>query len=436
MTRLAVLLLTAAVLLPGCSHRRNANVAYQSAARESSVHLRFYGYETDIATRTVIEGVIEEFNLSHPEILVTYEGLSLQNGYGDVLGRRLMTQDGNDIFMLTPGLIRQLGWGEQLGDLSDAETLPLYAPELLEPLRDPDGRLLALPLALSPTVLYSNIELLERYGLAVPSDYLEFLWALNVVGQEQAHPLVMDSQESPRVLLALRSLSPVLASGGSDLLERSLVTGDPALGAVFYPGLQLLERIHTFEWASLYPGGTAGETQAVEDFSRGGRPFLIANLRAARPLFQSAGFSFAVTGLPLRDGSDILLLTPDSMVAVNAHSEHREAALHFIEHLTGGDALARYADAIGAASPHRDMPLLADPLLADISQILFIPGNVNEFDVGLNAERSLNLPLEQAALSVLQGTGAQSAAAALTRSVTRRHASSQREEVVGHEGPE
>jgi multiple sugar transport system substrate-binding protein len=306
--------------------------------------------------RAAYEGLIEEFNTSHPNIQVEME-IQPWDVIGQELPAAMATGGGPDI--ATPSFAE----GSIFAYAESGSILPLddaYGSDEGQVERDaiPEAalsaftyqdQLYAVPANFATLLLYHNLDLLEEAGLDGPPetmdelrDYAVQLTETDEAGNVTQHGLALaDNATIP--------MWPILiwAEGGS-------IVNDEGCS-----GLDSPETIQAVQsWADLVinenisPVGLTGAE--ADNLFAAGQAAMEMNGPWATGVYTPAGINYDVAPIPVGDGGPVTLATTVPMV-LNANTEHPEAAYEFFAWWTSQEAQAALSLGSGFPPARTDM---------------------------------------------------------------------------------
>lgn len=337
--------------------RGNQNVEYDDAALSPQVLLTFLGVQYPFENKASIERILNEYSKSHPNILISYEGVPLRT-YSYVLKQRVKTNSVDDVFMVPPVHARRSMPEGVLADLSGLPVLSAYRQEVLSQMRT-DGTVPYVVNSLGAFGLFCNLDMLDRNKLGVPQTLDDFLAACEAFRRAGVTPLVAD-RESLRALLIARCFEPA-AFGDAEGFFRSLDTDAAFLGQTLLEGFRFLALLRDKGYFDA--AGLARPRESMPDmsFSGGGQPFMIGGSWLSPVIGRAQpGFRFSVFPLPVASRGAVVPLGLDTPLAVSSRSVHRRQAIQLVEGLTAPEVIRLYNDGQGCFSPLKDAPLPAD----------------------------------------------------------------------------
>lgn len=411
--RRRLILLTAAVFiacLSGCFGY--PTLEFSDAETDGSrVRLTMFGSKAGKTQVEPLEDILNAFMRENPDILITYEGLSNEDGYPEVLLRRLSTGNADDLFMMNPYTFRTVydsGYvGTLIEDLTDKGFLERYN-DIVKPLMTVEGRVFALPLELGTFGLFVNLSLLEDSGIAAaPGSCADFLSACETLRQKGLTPLPSGTAWASILTLG-RALAPVYLDGNQPGSGRFSSFSGP--GELLFPGLQLMETLTAQGYWANERGSSSWEGD-LDRFASGGCAFLpIPSYQIQRVLDRKPDFRCVYIGLPVADDGRVAMLRAGSPVSVSAASPHKEEALRFLSFLAQPENVAAFAEDQNAFNPLTDVQR-KNPVIRDLTDLILegrcfsdadplIPWNL----VDAAAERSASVLAGQTAEAAASST--------------------------------
>lgn len=336
--------------------RGNQNVEYDNSALSPQVLLTFLGVQYPFENKASIEHILNDYSMSHPNVLISYEGVPLCS-YSRILKQRVKTDSIDDVFMVSLAYARQMPEG-LLADLSALPVLGAYRQEVLEQMRV-GNTTPYVTISLGAFGLFCNLDMLERSKLGVPQTLDDFLAACEAFRHAGVTPLAVN-RESLRALLIARCFEPA-AFGDAEGFFRSLNTDAAFLEQTLLEGFRFLALLRDRDYFDV--GSLAQPRESLPDmvFSGGGQPFMIGGTWLSPVIGKAqAGFRFSAFPIPVAGRGAVVVLGLDTPLAISSRSSHKQQAIHLVEGLTGPEAIRLYNDGQNCFSPLKDAPLPAD----------------------------------------------------------------------------
>lgn len=312
--------------------------------KSQQIVLTYFGDQISGSTISALEDLIGRYQKSIPSVSIIYEGRRSTpqegRGYDELLLCRLDAGYGDDLFIVNAEMIRPLNRKGHLLDLTDFPAVARLNQECLEQ-STVDGKILALPLSFTAYGLFSNLDLLKRYGLSVPSSYPEWLHACDVFVQNGILPIAGNKGFALTVPAMARGLYHLYDSPDFDRLIHDLNEGKTLPSTYMLEGFRLLERFRDRGYISAEDAlGTAPFLGDIDAFLSGKTPFLISTCRMILDFKnRKISFPYALTAIPAKDSGVIAVTGVDFRTSVNAKSRHGDEALAFLHFLTAPESV-------------------------------------------------------------------------------------------------
>lgn len=293
----------------------------------------------------MVERNIESFEAENPGVSVEWLKVSDVPGdsrklYVTGLTAKSPTPDVFAIDVIWAGEFAQRGWLEPLSGHLDAETIAAYNPSFLSA-ATVDGEVFAAPLYVDGTHLFYRTDLLEKYDIAVPKTWEEVISASKIVMEGEGDPQLYGfvSMWAKIEGLFMNWLSFTNGNGASFFdADGNVAVNSPAAIAATQTMVDMLDdKIVPQSILTMKPD------DARTLFQQGRAVFLMVQDFVYTPLSADdspvAG-KFDFTRNPYFEGHADAHSTAMGgwLLAVNANSEHKEAAAKLVEHFTSYDA--------------------------------------------------------------------------------------------------
>lgn len=320
-----------------------------SAAVELSVAGFFGNFEA-------LDQVLNAFNEYYPNVTLSYE----QNG-GDMLVEYLKNNQQIDLFMTDDTNLRYPDWensyvADQCADLTEAGIdLSAVQPELLAECTL-DGKVLRVPFAQNRTGMVVNKTLLEKEGLSVPTNYEDFLTALETLKQAGYTPI----QGPEDVVYSGLAYNRAMTMLGTDpeLLD-ALNAGDEAAVEALTPVFAQIEELKAKGYIrsdvnAEYPADNYDG--AILKFFEGDVPFWICNTEKYSGMkkresksesFSASPFEYAFVDVPMGEDGVYEFVEPWFGFSVNQNSDNYDYAVEFLRFMSGEEQLNTMASVKG-----------------------------------------------------------------------------------------
>lgn len=356
----SAMLVTLAV---GCSGKKSDSASQDNEqpkvkdtvveATADVTNLKMFGFKTG-AEEGAIPELVEAFNTMHPEILVTYEGISNAGGYSDILKTRLASGQGDDLFFANPSYIEQLLQAGYVVDLKDLDVIDEYSP-MVQDLMTINGSIPGLAMEVAVYGVYSNVDLLNEVGIdEVPDTYEAFLYACEKLVDAGKTPFVAASKKGTGMgIFALpKALEPIYTSDEKMSLIGDINNGNVKFGDIMRPGFDLVKNLIDKGYVD---GELALASEGQDDMSafvKGDIGFMPGGSWYAAKIEKVApNMNFVLGSIPVEDDSSNVMVNAGVRVCVNKNLEHVDESLKFLEFFTSLESINAYVDSQNSFSP-------------------------------------------------------------------------------------
>lgn len=177
-----------ALVLTACGPSGGASPGETTSSGGSSepVTITFYSTASEDTAMQRYKDVVASFETAHPDVHVevTFPGSEYEN----LLKTKMAANDLPDVFQ-THGWTRDRYQPYLLG-LSDAPWAKDIAPAMVPNVTADDGTVLALPISQNKAGINVNTDILDQYGIEIPSTWSEFLDAARAVRDKSGGTIV------------------------------------------------------------------------------------------------------------------------------------------------------------------------------------------------------------------------------------------------------
>ena len=341
--------------LTGCSDKTLSKVEVVEKGTQETVTLTFFGNKADESNVHVIEKIMSEFMTKHPDIVITYESMK-GTDYYDILMKRMETGNGDDIFMVDHDSTITLLEEGKLKDLTGLSTIDRYTEDMKEQFIYDDG-IYWLPTTVSAFGLYCNMDMLKEHNQTVPTNRKEFEAACDYFVEKGITPVVANNDISLKTLAIGASYYWQYQNGQSGQLFTDLNSGKIMFGESLSVGISLVDEMLQKKYVD---ADTAKDTQKTSDdleiFAKGENPFMLTGVWASNRLKSDyhAEFNYEVDPLPILEDGSLVVVNPDTRLAVNADSKYPDEAKLFVDYFTQAENLHEFCEDQCSISPLRD----------------------------------------------------------------------------------
>lgn len=349
LSRISAAALALLLTLTGCGPKNRVETF--SGRTQPEVSLTFFGNKYEPGNVTVIEEILTSFMLQDPNVSISYESLK-GSAYYEALRKRMETGHGDDIFIVDHDTALALSQEGLLQDLSGLDTISDLSAPMLDQM-EAGGQILWVPTTVSAFGLYCNLDLLKAHGQAVPENLPEWERVCGYFVEQGIVPIVANNDISLKTLAIARGFYPLYQSGTQREVFRQLSRGEAALSSYLTDGFSLVQRFIDRGYVDAEKALVTKKTSDdLAEFARGESPFLLTGGWAANRVKEmEPGFAFTVVAYPVLDDGAVLVINPDTRMAVNAGSGHVEEAMAFVTHFTQRENIQKFADDQCSFSP-------------------------------------------------------------------------------------
>lgn len=312
--------------------------------------------------------LIDQYNASHDDVQIQVEGLSIKDGYNEVLEKRLASGQGDDLFAINADSVKSFAASGYLCDLADLPACSRLYPAAREQ-AEIDGLVYTIPLTMAAYGMYVNTDLLEKYGLAPPDDYPSWMHCCQVLKENGVTPFAVNRWYAMTVPVMARGLYKLYQSDRCGELAEGLNDGSIPIGDYMLEGFQMFETFLeqgyygddlTREGVDSIPACTTDlqafqeQTVAFAFFSTGVEKYFDD---------EGEGMPYQARGVPALPDGAVCLPSIADRLCVNANSNHLKEALEVAEYMSDATAAELLTDG-GGALPSREgqegMPMGAE----------------------------------------------------------------------------
>lgn len=308
--------------------------------------------------------IIPAFNESYPDIEVLFQPLPPAE-YNAALNAKLAGGTAGDLITARPFdaslALYQEGYLAELSDLSGMENFSDVARSAWT--TDDGSEVFAVPMASVIHGFIYNADIFAELGLSEPETVDEFFAVLDAILADGRYaPLAMGTNDLwEAATMGFQNIGPNYWNGEAGrqaLLDGSQALTDQAYVAVW----EQLAR-----WSQYLPSGFQAQTYPDSQnlFTLGRAAIYPAGSWEISLFNDQADFAMGAFPPPLPAGQDTLYISDhtDIALAMNAATEHPEAARTFLEWMTTAEFAELYSNALPGFFSLADVPIqLSDPL--------------------------------------------------------------------------
>lgn len=403
-TGILVLILAAIFVFSSCGSENEVRNYDDSAGEVTTI--TFFGNKYEPENVTVIEEIISGFMDQYPNIRVSYESLKGED-YFTALTKRMAAGKGDDVFMVNHDIALELNEQGQLAELSELGTIENYSQQMKSQMTT-EGKIYWLPTTVSAFGLYCNVDLLKEHDQKIPENLKEWEAVCDYFVQQGITPIIANNDISLKTLAIGKSFYSVYQKNEQEEVMKKLNDGSELLSESLSVGFTLAEK---FIRRGYIDGEKALKTEKtsddLEEFIKGESPFMLTGAWAStRVKSMNPDFAFQVVPYPVLDEGSLVVVNADTRLAINADSEHRDAAVKFVEYFTQTENIQKFADQQSSFSP------LNDGKPSSVQEIEPLISCYNEGHIVIGSDSLLDLPIweltKEASQQLLSGKSLQS----------------------------
>lgn len=278
-----------------------------------------------------------EYNKSHSNIEITFDGMATADGYDQFLEERLDTDGAVDIFTVNAESVKSIAKKGQFYDLSSLETFGMLSENAKEQALI-GGKAYTIPLDMAVYVMDVNVSLLERHGLEVPRNYDEFLHCCKVLKEQGVTPISLNRWYAMTVPVMVRSLYPIYQSENREELIAGLNSGEIKIGDYMIEGLRMFEMFLNEGYfgdnlVMEEVDALKANTKDEEDFINGRTAFRFFPVTDLVATEMENGDTSILAGIPFLPDGSITMPSISTRLCVNANSRFLKEAVAFVDEI-------------------------------------------------------------------------------------------------------
>lgn len=311
--------------------------------------------------KDMIDQLIAGFNKIHPEIKVDMQLVPFTQLF-QTLEVRLPAGGTPDVYIvdgpLTPSYAAR-GFLLPLDQYFTANDLKAWFPASIDTSKY-QGKLYSIPYATSSAALFYNKAIFKQYGVAMPPANTRLTWEQvaelarkltidsNKDGQVDVWGLLIEQVDRPYQLLPLAQSKGAKAISADGLTTGGYINSKPFIeAATFYSKL-------FNEW-KVSPQGIPDAAKSREYFGNGKAAMMLGAEWNISRLAEFKGLDFGMSPHPYFAGGVAVTPTGSWHVGINAKTTKKDAALAFLDYITGRDAAILWHKLFGHAPARPDV---------------------------------------------------------------------------------
>ena len=363
----ALATLLALPALAGCTPTAPGSVSVTpNPSAEGVTELTFFApMDISASSARYYTSLIDQFNAEHPDIRVSLDVVATADGFNSFLEERLDAGEGDDVFIVNADTVKSL---YHKGHLYDMGTFPVFdqVNDAARAQSTIDGFTYCLPFSMNAYCMYVNTAVLDRYGLAVPTNLEEFLGCCEAIKAAGGTPLALNRWYALTVPAMANGLVAIYGADDAEAKVAQLNRGELKVGDAMAPGLELVERFIDEGWY-----GEGLSTEEVEAMKAGDRDIPAFAAGDAAFMFCTAdtyervdaevpNAPIIATGVPV-EGGMVTLPAVSVRLCMNANGDDLEATREFVDYLSRSEMQGQQAGETGVLPILKGQQLDVDP---------------------------------------------------------------------------
>ncbi len=294
---------------------------------------------------------------------VTYTAEDYQDKTYDDVTLDRARNDMDDIYLLNPDTLRVLGEEGKLKDLSGLECVKNLR-EVVIAANMIDGKLVGIPQEVVAYGLFTNKDMFDQYGLALPETPEDFLECCRVFKENGIETPVGANRWWLETFVLAQAYADLYNGGNTEAEIAALNSGESKYSDYMRPGFEFLQEMidkgYVDAEKALVSEAIEGER---EEFLAGTTPIVMAYWGAANTdtAYGSPDFEMLVIGFPSSRGQ--MPVIPMTGFGVGINAEHGEDALAVLDVMLSDEALQIYAETNRVISPSKNVEVECVPAL-------------------------------------------------------------------------
>ncbi len=370
-----LLALLAALSLTACGGSEpDVNLLPQDEEEERVVNLFSPMEKTDpnaenvARTASDLTVAMAEEKLGITMVYRTYTAEDYQDKTYDEVTLDRARNNMDDLYLLNPDIVLALGAEGKLMDLSGLDSAKNLR-DIIRVANTVDGKLVAIPQEVVAYGLFLNMDLFNRYGLALPETPEEFLECCRVFQENGIETPIGANRWWLETFVFAQAYADLYNGGNTEAEIAALNSGEAKYSDYMRPGFEFLQ---TLIDRGYIDAEKALVSEAIEaegpDFLAGKTPIVMAYWGAANTetSYGKTDFEMRVIGFPTDRGQ--MPVMPMTGLAVGAEAEHREDAAKVLNIMTSDEALQVYSETNRVISPSKNVKVDCVPALRPLNE--------------------------------------------------------------------
>lgn len=297
----------------------------------------------------------------------TYTAEDYQDKTYDEVTLDRVTNNMDDMYLLNPDVILEVGAEGKLMDLSGLESAKNLR-EIIRAANTVDGKLVAIPQEVVAYGLFVNKDMFDQYELALPETPEEFLHCCQVFQENGIETPVGANRWWLENFVFAQAYADLYNGGNTEAEIEALNSGEARYSDYMRSGFEflreLMDRGYIDEEKALVSEAIDGEG---EDFLAQKTPIVMAYWGAANTetAYGKTDFEMQVIGFPSERGQmPVMTMTG---IGVGAEAEHAEDALQVMDIILSDEALQVYSETNRVISPSKNVSVECVPALQPLN---------------------------------------------------------------------
>ncbi len=309
----------------------------------------------------------------------TYTAEDYQDKTYDEVTLDRARHDMDDLYLLNPDVILQLGEENKLADLSELDCAQNLR-DIIRAANTVDGKLVAIPQEVVAYGLFVNRDMFEEYHLDLPETPEEFLECCRVFKENGVDTPVGANRWWLETFVLAQAYADLYNGDNTQAEIDALNSGESKYSDYMRPGFQFLQEMidkgYIDSEKALVSEAIDGEGP---DFLAGKTPIVMAYWGAANTetAYGKTDFTLEVIGFPTHRGQ--MPVMPMTGYGVGVNAEHKEDALATLEVMLSDEALQLYAETNRVISPSKNVEVdcvkALEPLNQRIQENVYVLGS-------------------------------------------------------------
>lgn len=261
----------------------------------------------------------------------------------------------DDFYLLNPDTIKLLGSEGMLADLSGLKAAENLR-EIVKTANTVDGKLVAIPQEIVAYGLFINMDLFQKYDLALPETPEEFLECCRILKENGFETPIGANRWWLETFVLAQGFADLYNGGNTQAEIDAINSGETKLSDYMRPGFEFLQELIDQGYIDAKKAYTL---EAIDgegpDFKAQKTPMVMAYWGAANAesSYGNVDFNMQVIGFPTSRGQ--MPVVPITGYGVNAKSENLEDTMAVLDQMLSDEALSLYMETNQVISPSKNL---------------------------------------------------------------------------------